>query len=127
MTNYEIVIFKEYLIFICNVHFFLFLYLNAFNLKVKGLKDFFLNQFNFLLMKKFRLLLLSFAFLTFTSAAEDPPYNCSGGTHYGCTNDIVGWIEALPSTCIGCAEFIFIDYCMNPEQIIPVSFCAEVE
>jgi hypothetical protein len=92
---------------------------------VKELSDSFVIHLNTLKMKKFSLLLLSFAFLTFTSAAEDPPYDCSGGTHYGCTDEILEWVGSLPDTCNCGVTFNFIDYC-NDEQIIPVTFpCPE--
>ncbi len=62
--------------------------------------------------------LVLISFLSFS----DPPYNCSGGTHYWCGIEIQQWILSLPSTCNCGVDFIFIDFCNDPENPIPVSF-----
>jgi hypothetical protein len=69
---------------------------------VKGLKDFFLNQFNFLLMKKFRLLLLSLAFLAFATSmvdAHDCEETFTGTWHYCTEEDQQAIMDAVTAQC----------------------------
>jgi hypothetical protein len=83
--------------------------LDAFNLKVKELSDSFLIQFNFLLMKKFRLLLLSLAFLAFATSMVDA-HDCAdtfAGTWYICDPaDAYVIMQAVADRC-GNGDYLF--------------------